>query len=344
MARPLRIDMVDGWYHVTARGIERRAIFDDRRDHEHLWDLLQETVERFRIVIHAHVELVNHYHLIVQTPDANLSRAIQWLNVSYAAWFNRRNNRVGPLFQGRFKSIPVQDSAWAYELSLYVHLNPVMRKAHGLDKAGKRIESLGFEQPDQAMVTQRLSELRRYPWSSYRAYAGYAKPPDWLRSGEILRRASRRIDQRVSIYREDVRQRLTKGVDPDIRERLTDGFALGTEAFREQVRHLAKGGREITQTRELRRRVAFTDLLAMVETLRGEKLEDLLHQRGDWARPILLWAARRYTGMTLREIGAAAGDADYTAVAMTIKRFEQKAASNENLRRHMEQIKAQCEM
>ena len=59
MARPLRIDMVDGWYHVAARGIERRAIFDDRRDHEHLWDLLQETVERFRIVIHAHVELVN---------------------------------------------------------------------------------------------------------------------------------------------------------------------------------------------------------------------------------------------------------------------------------------------
>ena len=129
-----------------------------------------------------------------------------------------------------------------------------------------------------------------------------------------------RIDQRVSTYREDVRQRLTKGVDPDIKERLADGFALGTEAFREQVRHLAKGGREITQTRELRRRVAFTDLLAMVETLRGEKVEDLLHQRGDWARPILLWAARRYTGMTLREIGAAAGGADYTAVAMTIKR------------------------
>ena len=136
---------------------------------------------------------------------------------------------------------------------------------------------------------------------------------------------------------------MTKGVDPDIRERLADGFALGTEAFREQVRHLAKGGRETTQTRELRRRVAFTDLLAMVETLRGEKVEDVLHQRGDWARPILLWAARRYTGMTLREIGAAAGGADYTAVAMTIKRFEQKAASNENLRRHMEQIKDQCD-
>ncbi len=90
-----------------------------------------------------------------------------------------------------------------------------------------------------------------------------------------------------------------------------------------QIRkNLARGGREITRTRELRRRVTFADLLAMVETLRGAKFEDFMPQRGDWARPMLLWAARQYTGMTLREIGAAAGGADYTAVAMTIKRFE----------------------
>lgn len=73
-------------------------------------------MDRFRILVHGHVELDNHYHLIVQTPDANLSQAIQWLNVSYVAWVNRRWDRVGPLLQGRFKSIPVQDSARAYFL------------------------------------------------------------------------------------------------------------------------------------------------------------------------------------------------------------------------------------
>ena len=88
MARPLRIDVADGWYHVTARGIERRSVFTDRRDHEHFLELLKESVERFRVVIHAHVEMTNHYHLVTQTPDANLSRAMQWVNVSYVAWFN----------------------------------------------------------------------------------------------------------------------------------------------------------------------------------------------------------------------------------------------------------------
>ncbi len=136
--------MADGWYHVTARGIDRGVIFGSAVEHEHFLELLGELVDRFRVVLHAHVELDNHYHLIVQTPDANLSKAIQWLNVSYVAWFNRRRDRAGPLMQGRFKSIPVEGSAWAYELSLYVHLNPVMRKAHGLSKQEKKAESLGL--------------------------------------------------------------------------------------------------------------------------------------------------------------------------------------------------------
>ncbi len=97
MARPLRVDVENGWYHVTARGIERRSIFDDEREHVHFLELLEEVVDRFRVIVHTHVELGNHYHLIVQTPEANLSQAIQWLNISYVAWVNRRRERVGPL-------------------------------------------------------------------------------------------------------------------------------------------------------------------------------------------------------------------------------------------------------
>ena len=90
MARPLRVDRANGWYHVTARGIERRDIFVDTRSREHFLELLEETTLRFRLKVHAYVLMSNHYHLVVQTPEANLSRAIQWLNVSYVAWFNRR--------------------------------------------------------------------------------------------------------------------------------------------------------------------------------------------------------------------------------------------------------------
>ena len=84
MARPARVDVVDGWYHVTSRGIERRRIYVEERDYAHFQELLEKTVEQFRIRLHAFVQMPNHYHLIVQTPEANLSRAIQWLNVREA--------------------------------------------------------------------------------------------------------------------------------------------------------------------------------------------------------------------------------------------------------------------
>ena len=79
---------------MTARGIERRAIFADRRDHEHFLELLPEMVERYGVEMHAYVMMGNHYHLLIRTPQANASAAIQWLNVSYSVWFNRRRGRV----------------------------------------------------------------------------------------------------------------------------------------------------------------------------------------------------------------------------------------------------------
>lgn len=343
MTRPLRIDVADGWYHVTSRGIDRGVIFGNAAEHEHFLELLGEMVDRFRVVLHAHVELDNHYHLIVQTPEANLSKAIQWLNVSYVAWFNRRRDRVGPLMQGRFKSIPVEGSSWAYELSLYVHLNPVMRKVHGLSKQEKKLESLGLAVPDEQTVTRRLAALRKYPWSSYRSYAGYANAPAWLCTQEILRRAARSKADRVDRYRADVQHRLTKGIDPLVGERLADGFALGSEAFRERIRTAAKGGREITGTGKLRPRVSFEDVVAIIERLRDEPYAVFMSLRGDWAKPLLLWALRRYSGLSLREIGEAVGGMDYTAVAMAIKRFEQKSNNQEYLQEWIKIVKVKCE-
>src|SRR4051794_24695000 len=100
MARPLRVHRSDIWYHVTGRGTERRAIFRGDRDRRHLIDLFAAAVERFGLRIHAYVLMPNHYHLLLETPQQNLSRAMQWINVSYSVWFNRIHQRVGPLFQG----------------------------------------------------------------------------------------------------------------------------------------------------------------------------------------------------------------------------------------------------
>src|SRR5438067_761716 len=99
MARPLRIEFSGAWYHVSARGNERRAIFRSEADRRRFLELLGEDCARFDLRLHGYVLMPNHYHLIMETPHANLSRAMQWLNVSYTVWFNRRHTRSGHLFQ-----------------------------------------------------------------------------------------------------------------------------------------------------------------------------------------------------------------------------------------------------
>ena len=88
MSRPLRIDVEGGWYHVMSRGIERRPIFLGATYYRHFLELLEEMSSRFSVEVHAYCLMRNHYHIIIRTPGANTSRAIQWLNVSYSAWFN----------------------------------------------------------------------------------------------------------------------------------------------------------------------------------------------------------------------------------------------------------------
>jgi len=292
--------------------------------------LLETAVERFNIRIHSYVLMDNHYHLIVETPEANLSQAVQWINVSYSVWFNRRNRRVGPLFQGRFKSMPVQDSAWAYELSLYVHLNPVMRKAFGLSKGGKKAEARGYSGPSPEQVKERLEKMRAYVWSSYRAYGGYEKAPAWLTTVEILGRATEKRDKKQVAYRRDIRSRVSAGMPEEMRESLREKVALGSAAFVEKMKGLASVGRENTGKKAHRARLGFEQAVAMVEELRGCSYADFMARRGDWGRPLLLWCLRTYSGMTLKEIGSATGGADYAAVQIMIGRFERKAQEDRN--------------
>ena len=160
MARPLRVEFPGAFYHVINRGNAGKAIFRSNRDRETFLEYLGTTVERFGIKVHTYCLMTNHYHLLIETPEANLSRAVQWLNVSYAAYFNRKRQRCGHLFQGRFKSILVDADTYLKHLSRYIHLNPLRAN----------------------MVEQLVS----HPWSSYPAFVGKAKAPDWLERDWLL--------------------------------------------------------------------------------------------------------------------------------------------------------------
>lgn len=333
MARPLRVEFKNGWYHVTARGNNRQRIFLDDRDRRHFLELVGEMIERQANEVHAYVLMDDHYHLLVRTPEANLSAAIQWLNVAYSIWWNRRHQRCGHVFQGRFKAVVIESGKWVLACSLYVHLNPAAIAGLGLSKDQKQAEGRGLRVPQDLVVQKRLEKLRRYPWSSFGAYAGYGSGPEWLSTDELLARAGSREG-----YRKMAEDKVAGGLEEPFWAQLRWGLVLGGERFALKIQEELKVNRESSMRREARGRRSWTEVVRAVEKARGERWEDFAARRGDPGLAMALYAARRCTGLTLRELGAAAGGMDYNAVGMAIKRFEQRLAREPALRSAVDQV------
>ena len=160
MSRPVRIEFPDALYHVTSRGDRREDIFDDDQDRHSFISTLAQVVTKFNWICYAWCLMDNHYHLLIQTPDGNLSKGMRQLNGVYTQSSNRRHKRVGHLFQGRFKAILVDNDAYLLELARYVVLNPV--------RAG--------------MVNKPVD----WRWSSYRASMGLESAPPWFAEDGLL--------------------------------------------------------------------------------------------------------------------------------------------------------------
>jgi putative transposase len=161
MARPLRLEFPGALYHVTARGNAQQPIFLNDQDRKVFLHVLGQTLKACNALCHAYCLMTNHYHLMIETPDGNLSQVMKQLNGIYTQRFNRRNRRVGHVFQGRFKSIVVDKDSYLLQLCRYIVLNPV--------RAG--------------MVTH----PGEHPWSSYNATAGATIAPELLSTDLILK-------------------------------------------------------------------------------------------------------------------------------------------------------------
>ncbi len=330
------MDYPGAWYHVMNRGIERRRVFDDDDDRRSFLRLLASLEEQFGVEVHAYCLMDNHYHLALHTPEANLSRAMRWLGQSYTQGFNRRHDRVGPLFQGRFKSIPVDPENWLIELSVYIYLNPLRIARLGLGKLEDARESRGEgDRPSVADVDLRLRELRGYQWSSYRAYGGYRKAPEWLKSGRILGSFGKYQQEQRSGYRKLVRERLKRGTDESAVEKAREEIALGNAAFVDGLRRRFGKSmrREDVGKRKLAQRLRLETILSSVEEVKEERKEYWLKCHGDDGKWLVLLLARHRTGQTLRELGEALGGLDYSAVSVGIRRYEKKLKDQPNARR-----------
>jgi REP element-mobilizing transposase RayT len=205
MARPLRIEYEGAVYHVTSRGNARQDIFIDDLDRTAFLEIIADTVERFSWLCHAYCLMTNHYHLLIETPHANLSRGMQHLNGVYTQRFNRRHGRVGHVMQGRFKSVLVEKESHLLELARYVVLNPVRAKI--------------------------VRSVHHWPWSSYNATAGHKSAPSLLTTEWILAQFAENLREATSRYRRFVKQ----GRGVDVWQRLRSGVLMGSERFIEQV-------------------------------------------------------------------------------------------------------------
>ena len=166
MSRPIRIEFPDALYHVTSRGDRREDIFEDDQDRLTFLSTLAQVAAQFNWICYAWCLMDNHYHLLIQTPDGNLSKGMRQLNGVYTQSSNRRYRRVGHLFQGRFKAILVDSDTYLLELSRYVVLNPV--------RAGT------------------VKKPADWAWSSYRASVGLEPAAPWLAVDGILAQFAKR--------------------------------------------------------------------------------------------------------------------------------------------------------
>ena len=204
MARPLRVEFSGAIYHLTSRGNTRQKVFFTDTDRELFLDTLSQVVSRYGWICHAYCLMANHYHLLVETPKANLSLGMRQLNGMYTQSFNRRHNRVGHLFQGRFKAILVEKESYLLELCRYIVLNPVRVKGKG--------------------------EIGAWRWSSYRATAGLASVPEFLSTDWILEQFGKNRAKAQKQYRAFVRE----GLENRPWEELKGQIYLGSAAFIER--------------------------------------------------------------------------------------------------------------
>ena len=206
MARPLRIEFAGGLYHVTARGNARQDIYVDDSDRQSFLDFLARACERYHWLCHAYCLMSNHYHILIETQTPSLSKGMKLINGSYTQYFNRRHQRVGHVFQGRFKGILIDRDSYLLELARYIVLNPVRARM--------------------------VRSAKDWPWSSYRATAGLGETHPALTTDWVLGNFGRQRGKAQEGYRRFIQEGKNQ---PSPWDSLKNQIYLGSDRFVEQM-------------------------------------------------------------------------------------------------------------
>ncbi len=307
MSRPLRIEYESAWYHTMNRGRRQEEIFRNDQDFMLFKDLLKESTELWGVNICAYTLMPNHYHLLVQTPQANLSRFMRHLNGIYTQRFNRYHKTDGSLFRGRYKSILIGEVNYLLDLIRYIHFNPCKAKL--------------VESPEE------------YKWSSYRAYINNSNSDKWLRSDLILDmlKIGKRSGEKVrELVRDDASEDLYSFFDKKNMPSL-----LGSKKFVDRIRNDFFGQLVHPEIPESKRstRDAQSIIKEVARISAISKAELYVQRRGkeNLPRDIAIYLVRMMTGLSLSDIGTIFGIESYSTVSNSIERINKKIKADRDL-------------
>jgi putative transposase len=329
MARSLRIQFENAYYHVTCRGNSGQEIFSNDADRLAFLDLLERSSDVYQTEIFAYVLMSNHFHLFVKTPLGNLQEFMRHFNISYTSYHNWKHDRRGHLYQGRYKSFLVDEDNYLQEVSRYIHLNPIRVRL----KSGMTFD-------------EKRKHLRNYQWSSYGGYLSQGGRRGFLRVEEVLSYFGGDTAKGRRKYEKFVREGLSGKMTSPLEVGKGHGI-VGTGEFIEKIReqHIRSGAesRELPAVRKILAQVEPKRIIRVTGEVFGVAKEELLRKgyKGV-ARGALMELLYRYGGMNQREIGELMG-IDYSAVSVMRKRLFALKEKDRNLVAEIGRVKERLE-
>jgi len=298
---------------VTARGNERKTIYFTKRDYLKFREYIEDAQEKYGCLLHVYVFMTNHYHMILETPQANISKVMHFINGSYTNYINRKRDRSGHLFQGRYKAILIDKDNYLLELSRYIHLNPV-----------------------RANIVERPEE---YINSSYSCYIGNRKE-DIVHHDQVLQMISKDRKIAPKMYKQFVEN----GGGGDLENpfsKVYGGSILGETSFIKQALNTLKEGvlsRKETSHRKVLESAFESDVIVnAVSDYFGIKEEGVRNDKKKY-RNISIYILKKYTGMTNGQIGQTFNDLSCSAVSKAYNRVVKAIEENRTMKKDVNRI------
>lgn len=309
-------------YHVTIRGNGRANIFADDHDRERFLQRLADSLDTYVVRLYLFCLMDNHAHLVLETPQGNLSRFMHSVETGYTVYYNARHSRPGHVLQGRYAAKLVEGNRYLLNLSRYVHLNPVF---------ADRVKNLPLK--------ERVEILRRYPWSSYRGYAGIGKEYEFVTSSPILGLMNASKNRQKHAYRKYVEKGLAETDEEFIALLKESPLGIGDDEFRSKIRGLYQ---ELTEKSHKPEDVAFRqqkgkipaeeilELLSKTLGLQAERFKE--KKRNSALRPLAAKMLNKYGGLTSRKIAEVLNIGTGAAAGRAIARLDEILEKNHKLK------------